>query len=94
MSFSIFRSHSFKSNKPLFYVSLCQSGRAGGVGSVPRVAAVVSGSVPNTPHMELMEQNSKDSAQSISTSSSSEIQPEYNVRSVREREFAGGRTGG
>ncbi|KAI4824631.1 hypothetical protein KUCAC02_013129, partial [Chaenocephalus aceratus] len=30
------------------------------------------GSVPNTPHMELMEQNSKDSAQSISTSSSSE----------------------
>ncbi|KAF3860786.1 hypothetical protein F7725_001041 [Dissostichus mawsoni] len=54
------------------------SGRAGGVGSVPRVAAVVSGSVPNTPHMELMEQNSKDSAQSISTSSSSEIQPEYN----------------
>ncbi|KAK5895061.1 hypothetical protein CesoFtcFv8_011684 [Champsocephalus esox] len=57
---------------------MLMSGRAGGVGSVPRVAAVVSGSVPNTPHMELMEQNSKDSAQSISTSSSSEIQPEYN----------------
>ena len=45
----------------------------------PRVA----GGVPESPRLELMEQDSKDSAQSSITSSSSEIQPEYNVRSVR-----------
>ncbi|TKS76502.1 hypothetical protein D9C73_010591 [Collichthys lucidus] len=42
----------------------------------PRPAVVVSGRVPEAPRLELMEQDSKDSAQSISTSSSSEIQPE------------------
>uniref|UniRef100_A0A3Q3INJ8 DNA (cytosine-5-)-methyltransferase n=1 Tax=Monopterus albus TaxID=43700 RepID=A0A3Q3INJ8_MONAL len=41
------------------------------------ITAVSSG-VPEAPRLELMEQDSKDSAQSSSTSSSSEIQPEYN----------------
>uniref|UniRef100_A0AAQ5ZW88 DNA (cytosine-5-)-methyltransferase n=1 Tax=Amphiprion ocellaris TaxID=80972 RepID=A0AAQ5ZW88_AMPOC len=44
----------------------------------PRGPAVVSQGVPEAPRLELMEQDSKDSAQSTSTSSSSEIQPEYN----------------
>lgn len=41
----------------------------------------MSGGVPEAPRLELMEQDSKDSAQSSSTTSSSEIQPEYNVGS-------------
>uniref|UniRef100_A0A668TRY6 DNA (cytosine-5-)-methyltransferase n=1 Tax=Oreochromis aureus TaxID=47969 RepID=A0A668TRY6_OREAU len=40
-------------------------------------AAVGSGGVPETPRLELMEQDSKDSAQSTSTSSSSETKQEY-----------------
>lgn len=55
---------------------------SGGGGSVPRVIAVVSGAVPDAPRLELMEQDSKDSAQSSGTSSSCEVQPEYNVRHV------------
>ncbi|CAI5648909.1 unnamed protein product [Oreochromis niloticus] len=43
----------------------------------PRAAAVGSGGVPETPRLELMEQDSKDSAQSTSTSSSSETKQEY-----------------
>ncbi|XP_078144184.1 DNA (cytosine-5)-methyltransferase 3B [Centroberyx gerrardi] len=43
----------------------------------PRLSLVVSSAVPEAPSLELMEQDSKDSAQSISTSSSSETQPEY-----------------
>uniref|UniRef100_A0A7N6FHH7 DNA (cytosine-5-)-methyltransferase n=1 Tax=Anabas testudineus TaxID=64144 RepID=A0A7N6FHH7_ANATE len=38
----------------------------------------MSSEVPETPCLELMEQDSKDSAQSSSTSSSTETQPEYN----------------
>lgn len=44
----------------------------------PRAAVVGSGGVPETPRLELMEQDSKDSAQSTSTSSSSEAPQEYN----------------
>ncbi|KAF7641382.1 hypothetical protein LDENG_00283030, partial [Lucifuga dentata] len=40
----------------------------------------LSSGVPEAPRLELMEQDSKDSAQSSSTTSSSETQPEYNVR--------------
>lgn len=58
------------------------------------VAVAVSGGVPEAPRLELMEQDSKDSAQSISTSSSSEIQPEYNVRRVREMCVWGRKDGG
>ncbi|XP_034447079.1 DNA (cytosine-5)-methyltransferase 3B isoform X1 [Hippoglossus hippoglossus] len=43
-----------------------------------RVVAVVSGEVHEAPRLDLMEQDSKDSAQSSSTMSSSEAQPEYN----------------
>ncbi|CAB1436192.1 unnamed protein product, partial [Pleuronectes platessa] len=43
-----------------------------------RVVALVSGEVPEAPRLDLMEQDSKDSAQSSSTMSSSEAQPEYN----------------
>lgn len=53
-------------------------------GGGPRAAVVASGGVPEVPRLELMEQDSKDSAQSTSTSSSSEIQPEYNVRRLSE----------
>uniref|UniRef100_A0A8C2ZP47 DNA (cytosine-5-)-methyltransferase n=1 Tax=Cyclopterus lumpus TaxID=8103 RepID=A0A8C2ZP47_CYCLU len=49
-----------------------------GVGGGPQVAVVLSSRIPEAPRPELIEQDSKDSAQSISTSSSSEIQPEYN----------------
>lgn len=41
----------------------------------------MSGGAPEAPRLELIEQDSKDSAQSSSTSSSLEVQPEYNVRS-------------
>uniref|UniRef100_A0A3Q2CJB5 DNA (cytosine-5-)-methyltransferase n=1 Tax=Cyprinodon variegatus TaxID=28743 RepID=A0A3Q2CJB5_CYPVA len=41
-------------------------------------APVVSRETPQAPCLELMEQDSKDSAQSISTTSSSAVQPEYN----------------
>ncbi|XP_038165275.1 DNA (cytosine-5)-methyltransferase 3B isoform X3 [Cyprinodon tularosa] len=44
----------------------------------PRRAPVVSRETPQAPCLELMEQDSKDSAQSTSTTSSSEVQPEYN----------------
>uniref|UniRef100_A0A3Q2CJ84 DNA (cytosine-5-)-methyltransferase n=1 Tax=Cyprinodon variegatus TaxID=28743 RepID=A0A3Q2CJ84_CYPVA len=44
----------------------------------PRRAPVVSRETPQAPCLELMEQDSKDSAQSISTTSSSAVQPEYN----------------
>ncbi|XP_047223009.1 DNA (cytosine-5)-methyltransferase 3B [Girardinichthys multiradiatus] len=44
----------------------------------PRRAAVVSRKSPEAPCLELMEQDSKDSAQSTSTTSSSEVQSEYN----------------
>uniref|UniRef100_A0AAX7T3I2 DNA (cytosine-5-)-methyltransferase n=1 Tax=Astatotilapia calliptera TaxID=8154 RepID=A0AAX7T3I2_ASTCA len=43
----------------------------------PRAPAVGSGGVPETPRLELMEQDSKDSAQSTSTLSSSETKQEY-----------------
>ncbi|XP_008285851.1 DNA (cytosine-5)-methyltransferase 3B-like [Stegastes partitus] len=43
----------------------------------PRGPAVGSDGVPEAPRLELMEQDSKDSAQSTGTSSSSETQPEY-----------------
>uniref|UniRef100_A0A7N6BQ36 DNA (cytosine-5-)-methyltransferase n=1 Tax=Anabas testudineus TaxID=64144 RepID=A0A7N6BQ36_ANATE len=46
-------------------------------GGGPRMVTV-SSEVPETPCLELMEQDSKDSAQSSSTSSSTETQPEYN----------------
>lgn len=68
-------------------VSLHQSGGGGGG---PRVAVNASSGVSEAPRPELIEQDSKDSAQSISTSSSSEIQPEYNVRCM----FGGGRMEG
>uniref|UniRef100_A0A3B5BJK6 DNA (cytosine-5-)-methyltransferase n=1 Tax=Stegastes partitus TaxID=144197 RepID=A0A3B5BJK6_9TELE len=45
--------------------------------SRPRGPAVGSDGVPEAPRLELMEQDSKDSAQSTGTSSSSETQPEY-----------------
>uniref|UniRef100_A0AAQ4QBI5 DNA (cytosine-5-)-methyltransferase n=1 Tax=Gasterosteus aculeatus aculeatus TaxID=481459 RepID=A0AAQ4QBI5_GASAC len=56
-----------------------QNGDCGGGGAAggPRVAVVTSGGVPEATRPELMEQDSKDSAQSVSTSSSQEIQPEY-----------------
>uniref|UniRef100_A0AAQ4Q8B3 DNA (cytosine-5-)-methyltransferase n=1 Tax=Gasterosteus aculeatus aculeatus TaxID=481459 RepID=A0AAQ4Q8B3_GASAC len=57
-------------------MSLCGGGGAAGG---PRVAVVTSGGVPEATRPELMEQDSKDSAQSVSTSSSQEIQPEYKV---------------
>ncbi|KAM4571318.1 DNA (cytosine-5)-methyltransferase 3B isoform 3-T3 [Fundulus diaphanus] len=44
----------------------------------PRRVAAVPGGTPEAPCLELMEQDSKDSAQSSSTTSSSEVQPEYN----------------
>lgn len=44
----------------------------------PRAVVVVSSEVPEAPRLELMEQDSKDSAQSSGTTSSSETQPEYN----------------
>ncbi|XP_027866826.1 DNA (cytosine-5)-methyltransferase 3B isoform X1 [Xiphophorus couchianus] len=43
-----------------------------------RAAGVVARETPEAPCLELMEQDSKDSAQSSSTTSSSEVQPEYN----------------
>lgn len=58
-------------------LSQCGGGAAAGG---PRVAVVTSGGVPEATRPELMEQDSKDSAQSVSTSSSQEIQPEYKVR--------------
>lgn len=45
----------------------------------PRATPAVSNGVSEAPRLELMEQDSKDSAQSSITSSSSETQPEYNV---------------
>lgn len=49
-------------------------------GGGPRGSPVLSGGAPEAPRLELIEQDSKDSAQSSSTSSSLEVQPEYNVR--------------
>ncbi|KAM9751285.1 DNA (cytosine-5)-methyltransferase 3B isoform 3-T3 [Menidia menidia] len=46
-------------------------------GGPPRAAAV-SGGAPEAPCLELMEQDSKDSAHSASTTSGSETPPEYN----------------
>ncbi|XP_015249064.1 PREDICTED: DNA (cytosine-5)-methyltransferase 3B-like [Cyprinodon variegatus] len=51
-------------------ITMCAAG--------PRRAPVVSRETPQAPCLELMEQDSKDSAQSISTTSSSAVQPEYN----------------
>lgn len=63
----MFLSYAFQS------LSLSQSpcGQRGAVGE--------SAGVPESPRLELMEQDSKDSAQSISTSSSVEAQQEYSV---------------
>lgn len=47
--------------------------------SGPRGAASESAGVPESPRLELMEQDSKDSAQSSSTISSVEVQQEYSV---------------
>ncbi|XP_024126313.2 DNA (cytosine-5)-methyltransferase 3B isoform X1 [Oryzias melastigma] len=44
----------------------------------PRGSEGVSGGAPDTPCLDLMEQDSKDSAQSSSTTSSAGTQPEYN----------------
>ncbi|XP_029012271.1 DNA (cytosine-5)-methyltransferase 3B isoform X2 [Betta splendens] len=49
----------------------------GGSGGSPQ-GVMVSGGVPESPRLELIEQDSKDSAQSTGTASSSEAQPEYN----------------
>lgn len=54
-------------------VPSCQCGGLRGSTASPAGA-------PEAPRLELMEQDSKDSAQSVSTSSSLEVQPEYNVR--------------
>ncbi|TWW56076.1 DNA (cytosine-5)-methyltransferase 3B [Takifugu flavidus] len=48
------------------------------LGGGPRGSPVLSGGAPEAPRLELIEQDSKDSAQSSSTSSSLEVQPEYN----------------
>ncbi|PWA29439.1 hypothetical protein CCH79_00017089 [Gambusia affinis] len=52
-----------------------------------RAASVVARETPEAPCLELMEQDSKDSAQSSSTTtSSSEVQPEYNADRKRGKE--------
>lgn len=51
----------------------------------PRGSTASPAGAPEAPRLELMEQDSKDSAQSTSTSCSLEVQPEYNVRRERSK---------